>query len=279
MPELPEVENVRRSLLPHLAGRSIEKIVVREPRLRWPVDRRGLKRWTQGARVDSIRRRAKYLLVDLDRTPRQSAVLMIHLGMTGRVGLAPVGKPLEIHTHVVFGLDNGRELRFVDPRRFGMVEAFAAAGELDHPRLAHLGLEPLEPSTTAAALAARAKGRTAPIKSFLMDARQVVGVGNIYACEALWAAGIHPQAAAGRLSRARWERLTRSVQELLSRAIESGGTTFRDYQDADGRRGEFAASLAVYGREGLPCPACAKPVRRLVQGGRSTFYCARCQRV
>lgn len=274
MPELPEVETVRRSLLPHLVGQRIVRVRVYQPKLRWPVHEAALKKSVQNRRILDIRRRAKYLLIDLE----EAEVLAIHLGMSGRLCLVGSEIARAKHDHVVFELNNHLQLRFHDPRRFGSIDHFARVQEHVHPRLAHLGLEPLDPRVFhAEALYARTRGRIKPVKNFLMDAAQVVGVGNIYACEALYAAQIHPNTMVGRLSRARCARLVEAVVATLHSAIEQGGTTLRDFADGEGNSGYFAVRLQVYGRQGKACVACHRPIRRMLHSGRSTFYCPTCQ--
>jgi len=311
MPELPEVEVLRRSLEPHLAGETIAAVDVLSPALREPLDRAALESLA-GRKVERLRRRAKYLLVELSG----GTTLVLHLGMSGRILLVAPDVPVEPHTHLVFRLRSGRELRFRDPRRFGRAFVLPTSELPADPRFAGLGIEPLgaegagggepgalhgatpagapgdlrEPAAEAgggsaqarggldgAHLRRAARGRRGPVKPFLMDAAVVVGVGNIYASEALWAAGIHPKRSVSRISAGRWDRLAAACREVLRRAIAEGGTTLNDFADGEGRSGEFQVSLAVYDREGLPCPRCATPVRRLTQAGRSTFYCPGCQ--
>ncbi len=274
MPELPEVESVRRALLPLLVNRRVGRVEVREPRLRWPVDSAALARGLPGRRILGVRRRAKYLLLDLEG----GAVLMLHLGMSGRLSVVPARRRLARHDHVIVALNGGRQLRFNDARRFGVVELLPPGEESGHRLLRHLGLEPLDAAFQPAALRRAARGRRAPVKAFLMDSRQVVGIGNIYASEALHRAGVHPRRPAGRLSAARWERLAAAIRAVLRDAIHLGGTTLRDFTGADGARGEYGWRLAVYGREGEPCGRCHRSIRRTVQSGRSTFYCPGCQR-
>ena len=273
MPELPEVEVLRRSLEPHLVGDRIARVEVRNPSLREPVDAARLRRLAAGREVVALRRRSKYLLIDL----AGGATVVVHLGMSGRLTLVPGGTPREDHEHVAFHLRSGRRLRLRDPRRFGVVFAARTADLARDPHFAHLGDEPLEPGLTGGALARAAAGRRGPVKPFLMDARVVVGIGNIYATEALFRAGIHPARSVGRISAARWERLARAAVEVLRQAIAEGGTTLNDFADGEGRSGYFQVALSAYGREGEPCPVCATPVRRIVQAGRSTFYCPHCQ--
>lgn len=274
MPELPEVEVLRRSLEPRLVGRCVEGVRVREPRLREPVSPEALAEELVGREFTRVRRRAKYLLADLseDRT------LVVHLGMSGRLSLRPAAAAQRAHEHVSVDLADGEELVFRDPRRFGLV-AVARTANLDADRrFRHLGVEPLEPDFDGERLRARAEGRRGPVKSFLMNGRVVVGVGNIYASEALFEAGIHPWRSVARIARHRWDRLALAVQSVLTRAIEEGGTTLNDFEDAMGQAGYFQVSLAVYGREGESCERCDRTIRRRVQAGRSTFYCPGCQR-
>ena len=274
MPELPEVETVRRTLLPHVVGQRIETVRVLETRLRQPVDVAALTAALHGRIVLAVRRRAKYLLFDLEG----DSVMLVHLGMSGRLGVVAADRPLNLHDHVVWNLQGARQLRFNDARRFGMVDVFAQGGEAAHPRLRHLGVEPLDAlSFTAASLYIASRGVAKPIKNFLMDGNRIVGVGNIYACESLFTAGIHPSAPAGKLSASRWERLVEAVRVTLISAIEEGGTTLRDFANVEGQAGYFAVRLQVYGRTGDPCTRCGRPIRRVVQAGRSTFYCPACQ--
>lgn len=280
MPELPEIEVLRRSLEPHLTGRLIRSLEVRETRLREPVLPDRLAEHCSGRRILGLRRRSKYLLADLEG----GHTLVVHLGMSGRLTLAGASAEPEPHEHVVFRLGprsssrRQQKLRFRDPRRFGLVLSLDTES-LDRDRhFAHLGVEPLSGAFSAKALAERAAGRRAPVKSFLMDARNVVGVGNIYACEALFRAGIHPFRAAGRISRKRWESLTESVIDVLGSAIEQGGTTLNDFADGEGNSGYFQIALDVYGREGEPCRRCGRSIRRRVLANRSSFYCPKCQR-
>ena len=274
MPELPEVEVLRRSLEPHLIGDRIERVEVSNPALREPVDVARLRRAARGREVRALRRRSKYLLIDLEG----GWTVAVHLGMSGRLTLVPAATPPEPHEHVAFHLRSGRRLRLRDPRRFGVVFAVKTA-ELDaDPHFAHLGPEPLEPGFSGGVLARAAAGRRGPVKVFLMDAGVVVGVGNIYASEALHRAGVHPGRSVSRISRQRWERLAESAMAVLRQAIARGGTTLNDFADGEGRSGYFQVSLAVYDREGEPCGTCGRPVRRIVQAGRSTFYCPGCQR-
>ncbi len=273
MPELPEIEVLRLSLLPCLPGRRVVRAEVRFPSLRQPLDRRSLRRHTEGRMVTGVRRRAKYLLIDFSG----DSTLVVHLGMSGQLTLVPAATAVERHEHVAFHFNCGERLRLVDPRRFGMVFATPSARLAAHPSFAHLGVEPLAGELDGAYLAAQARGRRGPMKSFLMNGRIVVGVGNIYASESLWRAGVHPLRSVGRVSLATWGRLAEAVQAVLGQAIEEGGTTLADFVDGGGNAGYFQVSLAVYGREKGPCPSCGRPIKRLVIGGRSTFYCPGCQ--
>jgi formamidopyrimidine-DNA glycosylase len=273
MPELPEVETVRRGLAPLLVGRRVTAVEVRDGRLRRPVTRRGLGP-LRGARLLAVRRRSKYLLLDTDA----GRTLLLHLGMTGNLRVDDASRPEAPHTHVVFRLDDGRELRFSDPRRFGMVELIPNERLDRHPRLAGLGPEPLEPSLTGALLHAATRGRKKPVKNLLMDTRTIAGIGNIYACEALFRAALHPRRKVGRIDAAGWDRLVDSLRAVLQEALGAGGTTRRDFLNAEGEPGYFAVSLRVYDREGRPCRRCRAVIRRIVQAGRSTFFCPGCQR-
>ncbi len=274
MPELPEVEVLRRSLEPRLLGRRIERVEVRSPALREPLNRRSLGRLA-GRRIENLRRRAKYLLIDVEG----ATTLVIHLGMSGRFTLVSADTPFERHEHLAFYLDSPgpSRLRLVDPRRFGLAFALPERKLETDRHFAHLGVEPLGEQLTADYLQAKARNRRGPIKAFLMDARIVVGVGNIYASEALWQARVHPRRSVARVSLATWDRLTRTVRGVLAQAIEQGGTTLNDFADGEGNAGYFQVSLAAYGREGGPCHRCGRTLRRIVQSNRSTFYCPGCQ--
>ena len=273
MPELPEVEVLRRSLEPHLPGDRIVRVEVRNRALREPVRVRDLARLA-GRAIERLRRRAKYLLVDVEG----GRTLVIHLGMSGRLTLARAALPPEPHEHVALHLASGRKLRLRDPRRFGLVLALPTAGLDRDPHFARLGAEPLDPDFGGATLAGAAAGRRGPVKSFLMDAQVVVGLGNIYASETLFRAGVHPLRSVARISPARWDRVAAAAVAVLQQAIAAGGTTLNDFADGEGRSGYFQVALSVYGRDGDPCLTCARPIRRLVQSGRSTYYCSACQR-
>jgi formamidopyrimidine-DNA glycosylase len=270
MPELPEVETTRRGLAPLVVGRSIAALEVREPRLRWPVPK-SLPSRLAGQRIESLGRRGKYLLFD---TP--AGTLLVHLGMSGSLRYLPEPLAHGAHDHVDLRFAGGGCLRFNDPRRFGSLHFTTTPNR--HRLLASLGPEPFSADFTADYLAAACRGRAVAIKQHLMNGRIVVGVGNIYASEALFRARIHPARAAGRIARARFEPLVAAIREVLSEAIEEGGTTLRNFVGGDGRPGYFRGSLKVYERDGAPCEACSTPIRRRVLGQRATYFCPKCQR-
>ncbi len=272
MPELPEVETTCRGIAPHLTGRRITEVTVREPRLRWPVPA-DLSARLSGQRVIAVARRAKYLLV-----ATEAGTLMIHLGMSGSLRIVPQASEPGRHAHIDVCIDDGRCLRYTDPRRFGSFH-WVEGNVLDHALLAELGPEPLDAEAfTGDYLYRLSRGRRTAVKSFLMDSHVVVGVGNIYANEALFMAGIRPTAAAGRISRERYRRLVEAVREVLARAIEAGGTTLRDFTGSEGKPGYFAQQLRVYGRADEPCPNCGAPVRTQRLGQRAPYWGAHCQR-
>ena len=277
MPELPEVEVTRRGIEPRLLGATVVDVAVREPRLRWPVPA-GLGRTLAGARVASVERRGKYLLLATERDGAPLGWLIVHLGMSGSLRFVAPGAPAGPHEHVdlVTGL---HALRLTDPRRFGAVlwHPAAAGPILDHPLLVRLGVEPLTGRFTARLLFEATRGRRVAIKQALLAGDIVVGVGNIYASESLFRAGIRPQTPAGRISLARYEKLVPEIRAVLKSAIARGGSTLKDFH-ADSEPGYFQLEAMVYDREGLPCRACGQPIRRIVQGQRSTFCCPRCQR-
>ncbi|MFS8137848.1 MAG: bifunctional DNA-formamidopyrimidine glycosylase/DNA-(apurinic or apyrimidinic site) lyase [Thermomonas sp.] len=269
MPELPEVETTRRGLLPHVEGQRVSAVVLRRPDLRWPIPRDVPER-LPGQRIDAIRRRAKYLLLD---TEAGSALL--HLGMSGSLRVLPASTPVRAHDHVDFELGSGRVLRFNDPRRFGCL--LWQAPDTTHPLLAGLGPEPLADDFDGDILFARSRRRSAPVKTFLMDQAVVVGVGNIYAAEALFMAGISPLRAAGSIHRRRYQALADAVKAILAHAIERGGTTLRDFISPDGAPGYFEQELLVYGRGGLPCKRCGRVLKQALIGQRASVWCTHCQ--
>lgn len=273
MPELPEVETVRRGLEPLWVGRRIS-VTARRGDLRDKLPR-GLSRRLEGARVAAIERRAKYLLV---RFADRDEVMVLHLGMSGRITRAPDPPPPPgAHDHVEFRLD-GMVFRFNDPRRFGQLDLIAADKLENDKRFKALGPEPLDSDYTAEKFAAALAGKRTPIKAALLDQRVIAGVGNIYACEALHQAGVSPMRLAGTIKGPRAAALHGAVRDVLARAIKAGGSSARDYVQANGEMGWFQHHWAVYDREGGPCARCRAPIKRRVQSGRSTFYCARCQR-
>ena len=269
MPELPEVETTRRGIAPLVVGCRVAQIVVRDGRLRWPVAP-DIDARVRGERLERLDRRGKYLLFRFAR-----GCLIVHLGMSGSLRVLDATTPPNPHDHIDLVFDTDQALRLRDPRRFGAV--IWSADPINHPLLLNLGPEPLGPALTADYLAARARGRRRAIKDFLMDAHTVVGVGNIYANEALFAAGIRPTRAAGRITRREWARVVDAIRTTLSEAIDAGGTTLRDFSQADGRPGYFRHALKVYGRAGLPCLTCGRPIAPRTIGQRASFYCPGCQ--
>jgi len=274
MPELPEVETTRRGLAPHLEGRRIAAVTLRRPDLRWPIPRE-IAALLPGQRIGSVRRRAKYLLLDTE-----AGSALMHLGMSGSLRVLPARTPATTHDHVDFLLagtrGGGRVLRFNDPRRFGCL-LWQPPGTT-HELLRGLGPEPLTDAFDGEYLFARSRGRKGPVKAFLMDQKVVVGVGNIYAAEALFAAGISPLRPAGRVSLERYRALAGAVRAILAAAIERGGTTLRDFISPDGAPGYFEQELSAYGRGGEPCPRCGRPLKEASIGQRTTAWCGHCQR-
>ncbi len=283
MPELPEVETVRRGLVPVMEGQVIQLAQVNRPDLRWPFPPRMAERLT-GARVLALRRRSKYILADLST----AETLLIHLGMSGRMLIsgAIVGEfhhhhpAPEKHDHVVLDMEGGARVTFNDARRFGAMDLLDTATAERHPLLAEIGPEPLGNGFSESYLVARLAGKNTPIKSALLDQHLVAGLGNIYVCETLYRARIHPAQKAGDLNAAQVAALVPIIREVLTEAIEAGGSSLRDYRQADGELGYFQHSFQVYGREGQPCatPGCGSGIARLVQSGRSSFFCPTCQR-
>ncbi|MCL7750873.1 bifunctional DNA-formamidopyrimidine glycosylase/DNA-(apurinic or apyrimidinic site) lyase [Guyparkeria hydrothermalis] len=270
MPELPEVETTRRGIEPHVVGQRIEDVIVRDARLRWPV-RADLGDFLRARPVEAVERRAKYLLLCLDRGDR----ILIHLGMSGSLRLDDPANPPRKHDHVEWRLANGRALRLHDPRRFGAVLTDHA--DDPHRRLRNLGPEPLDPDFDGAYLAGRFAGRRVAVKQAIMNADIVVGVGNIYASEALFLAGIHPGMPAGQLAPDACDALAAAIRQVLAAAIEQGGTTLRDFLAPSGTPGYFRQTLNVYERTDQPCRRCGTPVERVVMGQRSTWFCPACQ--
>ncbi len=270
MPELPEVETTLRGLAPHLVGQCVSDVVIRHPQLRWPIPM-NLPKLLRGQTIHSISRRAKYLLIVCD-----SGTLILHLGMSGSLRILPAKTAPGKHDHFDLLLASGHLMRLRDPRRFGAV-LWHEGDPAQHPLLAHLGVEPLEKEFDAAYLHCATRKRRAAIKLVIMDSHVVVGVGNIYANEALFRADIRPQLAANRLSLARCVRLAQAICEILGEAIRLGGSSLRDYVGSNGSPGYFQQHYWVYGRAGEPCRACGTPIKQIRQGQRSSFYCPYCQ--
>jgi formamidopyrimidine-DNA glycosylase len=270
VPELPEVETTRAGIAPHLSGRTVKQVLIRNRQLRWPIPPR-LRGEFEGARIDSVTRRGKYLLL---QTTAGTAIL--HLGMSGSLRIVDAGTPVQKHDHVDIVLDSGQALRFHDPRRFGCL-LWTRNNPMQHELLASLGPEPLGEAFNGDYLFDKARGKKLAVKAFIMDAKVVVGVGNIYANEALFRAGIHPRRAAGRISRERYRKLATAIVEVLGEAIAQGGTTLRDFVNSEGKPGYFQQTLAVYDREGEPCLQCGSPLHTIRLGQRSTYYCGQCQ--
>ncbi|GHG82375.1 bifunctional DNA-formamidopyrimidine glycosylase/DNA-(apurinic or apyrimidinic site) lyase [Pseudodonghicola xiamenensis] len=283
MPELPEVETVRRGLAPVMEGQVMAKVEVNRPDLRWPFPERMAERLT-GRRILQLRRRSKYLLGDLD----SGETLLVHLGMSGRMTVSgdPLGRfvhdhpAVQKHDHVVFHMESGARITFNDPRRFGAMDLMQTATADQHKLLSVLGPEPLGNEFDEAYLIAAFRGKNTPVKSALLDQGIVAGLGNIYVCEALFRCGISPLRKAGQISAARVASLVPAIRDVLERAIAAGGSSLKDFRQADGELGYFQHSFDVYGREGEPChtPGCNDTINRKVQSGRSTFYCPSCQR-
>lgn len=271
MPELPEVETTRRSVAPHVIGRRIARLIVYDPRLRWPVPA-DLPKKLEGQTVDDVSRRSKYLLFRIG-----DGTLLVHLGMTGSLRIHTRAADRLLHDHVDMVFGDGSLLRYHDPRRFGAM-LWAADPAMAHPLLRDLGPEPFDAAFDADYLYRATRSRSAAIKLALMDNHVVVGVGNIYASESLFRAGIRPATRANKVSRPRLARLVETVRAVLSEAIAKGGSTLRDYVDASGEPGYFQLDYFVYGREGEPCRTCGTPIRNRRLGARASFYCPRCQR-
>jgi formamidopyrimidine-DNA glycosylase len=270
MPELPEVETTRRGIAPHVTGRLITRLAVHEPRLRWRVDRK-LPAWAQGQHIRAVHRRAKYLLLELEH-----GHLLIHLGMSGSLRVLPVRTALEPHDHFDLEMDSGWLVRFNDPRRFGSLQ-HVTGDPAGHPLLRRLAPEPLEESFDAGYLFRVTRRRRVAIKLAIMNSQLVVGVGNIYASEALFRAGIRPGRAAKSLTRAQCAALVDAIKAVLGDAIKAGGTTLRDYVGAGGEPGYFRQKLYVYERTGEPCRRCGTPLKHRTLGQRSTYFCPSCQ--
>ncbi len=275
MPELPEVEVTRRGLLPHLPHRQIINVHWSNKRLRTPIPRKLLKESIQGQQVSTIDRRAKYLLFRM----KGGSVLVVHLGMTGKLGLFPQSQPKARHDHLRLCLDDGMELRYNDSRRFGSILVWPAGEAVEQEKnfSASKGIEPFSEHFTAEALQQLAAKRRLPVKAFLMDSRLIAGVGNIYANETLFAAGIAPETPVNQITANRWQTIIMHCREILTRAIEAGGSTISDFIGSSGSRGYFQLQLNVYNQANGPCPICGEPIKKRLVGGRATFYCPTCQ--
>ncbi len=271
MPELPEVETLKNALLPLVKDKILLDLNFFPKDIRFPIPQKKLRTELLNQPVREISRIGKNLLLT-----SSAGSMLWHLGMSGRVIQRPSMQPEEKHTHAVFKYEPATCLHFIDPRRFGCI--LWIPKDEGHPLIDRLGPDPLADETTPELMKASARNRKALIKSFLMDSQRIAGVGNIYACESLFAAGIHPKRRAGRLTLSDWERLLEKLRGTLEQSIRSGGTTLRDFYSADGSPGYYSNQLSVYGKEGLPCPACKTPISRIVQSGRSTFYCKSCQK-
>ncbi|GGK03291.1 bifunctional DNA-formamidopyrimidine glycosylase/DNA-(apurinic or apyrimidinic site) lyase [Pseudomonas matsuisoli] len=270
MPELPEVETTRRGIAPHLEGQRVERVVVRERRLRWPIPE-DLDVRLSGQVIQRVERRAKYLLIEAE-----SGTLIVHLGMSGSLRIVESGLPAAKHEHVDIVLESGLSVRYTDPRRFGAM--LWSQTPLQHELLRSLGPEPLTDAFDGDRLYQMSRGRSMAVKPFIMDNAVVVGVGNIYASEALYAAGIDPRRAAGSISRARYQALAVAIKRILAYAIERGGTTLRDFVGGDGKPGYFKQELFVYGRAGEFCKGCGFTLKEIRLGQRASVFCVKCQR-
>ncbi len=269
MPELPEVETTRRGIAPHIEGKTIRGVVIRQPKLRWPIPG-NLARSLRGEGVIRVKRRAKYLLLETSK-----GHLILHLGMSGSLRILPPGTPPESHDHFDLVFDDCC-LRLRDPRRFGAV-LWTGKDPAEHELIAHLGPEPLSDRFDGDYLYRLSRSRRGAVKNFVMDGKVVVGVGNIYASESLFTSGIHPNRAANRISEARYRKLADNIKSILTAAIAQGGTTLRDFQREDGKPGYFAQELKVYGRTGEPCPNCGRTISQRTIGQRSSYFCSHCQ--
>ncbi len=270
MPELPEVETTRQGIEAHVLGKTIVRIVVRNPHLRWPVPA-SLNKRLKDEKILKVDRRGKYILLKVN-----AGTTLIHLGMSGSLRIIAATTPAEKHDHVDFVLDSGKCIRLRDPRRFGSV-LWAGKQPFQHRLLRRLGPEPLSDAFTDDYLYANSRQRKQAIKTFIMDSHVVVGVGNIYASEALFRCGIHPQRAAGKIAKCRYINLVNAIKQVLNDAISSGGTSLRDFVSSEGAPGYFARQLNVYGRQHQPCLTCNRPIRQITIAQRSTFYCPACQ--
>lgn len=271
MPELPEVETTKRGLAPHVEGKRIAGVTIRNPAMRWPVPG-NLSSEISGSLLERISRRAKYLLLDCGR-----GSLILHLGMSGSLRYLEKDEPPGKHDHFDLCFEDGSLVRFRDPRRFGAV-LWEKGDPASHPLLVHLGVEPFDPAFSGKLLHARSRGKQVSVKQFLMDNRIVVGVGNIYANESLFRSGVSPRISAGKIGESRYERLAAEIRKTLLEAIAAGGSSLRDFVDSSGNPGYFQQDYFVYGRTDAPCRKCSSPIRQVRQGQRSSFYCPKCQK-
>ena len=271
MPELPEVETLKRALSPLVQNKILKKIQFFREDIRFPIPIKKLQAGLTGQTISGISRKGKYLLLHAS-----TGAMILHLGMSGRVIQHPSMKPIEKHTHAIFHFEPETYLHFIDPRRFGCI-LWTPENE-GHPLLDSLGHDPLDETTTGKVLKAMARNSKTPIKSFIMNSKRLTGVGNIYACESLFQGGINPSRQAGKITLREWENFITCLKSILNNSIAAGGTTLRDFFTADNTPGYYAVNLSVYGKENQPCPVCATPIVRKVQTGRSTFYCKVCQK-
>lgn len=276
MPELPEVETTCRGIAPHIEGKAIAKLVVRQPQLRWPIPD-DLAKLVKGQTILAVRRRAKYILLDIGKSKIKGTII-IHLGMSGSLRVVKGHAPEpQKHEHFDLVFSNDLLLRFTDPRRFGAC-LWQDVDSNDNKWLDHLGPEPLSDEFNGEYLFNKSRKRTSAVKTFIMDQKIVVGVGNIYASESLFLSGISPTKAAGKISKAKYEVFAEQIKQVLTKAIAQGGTTLKDFVGSDGKPGYFAQQLHVYGRKDAPCSQCEAPIKQITQGQRSTFYCTNCQK-
>lgn len=272
MPELPEVETTRLGISPHVVGAGIAEVIIRRHDLRWPVSENLPE--LEGSGFISVKRRSKYLLLETDG----AKIVMIHLGMSGSLRVIPAAEDWKKHDHIGITLTSGLQLRYHDPRRFGLVMCISSSEIATHPLLTNLGPEPLEDGFTGAHLHTALRHKSIPVKVAVMDAKTVVGVGNIYASESLFRAGIHPKLPANKLTKPKADRLVKCIREVLTESITQGGTTLRDFLNSDGEPGYFSQRLFVYGRKGEPCRICGTPISHTVLAQRATYWCPDCQK-
>ena len=272
MPELPEVETTRRGIEPHLKGQTVKGVIIRQARLRWPITR-GLNNKISAAEIENVKRRGKYLLINTS-----NGILMMHLGMSGSLKIVASACPPEKHDHFDLLFAKDKALRFTDPRKFGSVLWLGKQNFEQHKLIKDLGPEPLNEEFTGDYLHGLSRNKKIAVKNFIMNSHNVVGVGNIYANEALFRSGIRPSRTAGKISKARYEVLVKEIKAVLGEAIRQGGTTLKDFTNSDGKPGYFKQKLLVYGRAGLPCPECKTNLKEIRMSQRSTVYCPKCQK-